>query len=494
MRNWSDIRESLQQDLPAEFIMAKDPGKGIFGSWVKWTTVEAMANTIFHEEGWSVLSANISHIQVGGSFIFYCEVTCRFWGLLDNGQPWAKDVSDVGVGLAQEITDKSTGEIKPPKAQNVDTGVKASRSDGVKRCLKDLGKKLGLGMYNEDVDAIMERTGDWFLQQAQAQQDDKLDPHEVFALAGQYIVAGRKLLELWTTERNKQLVRNLATKNDAKGIACARFVKAADMIEEMGKFGIGETQDEQDLPASKDFGKDVLAPLQKTDSAAVAQTGESAAPSPVSPAKAQTPPDSKPEPAAVSPEPVKSEPVVQTEMVQIYDRKYKAADKIGDKVAWAWLYNHLTEFFDNSTEQLNSMRKHLFTPFTDTTWGKVAEYIDYKTKQKEDEAAKSAPAAVVVQPPTETVSTPAAVKWWSAQTPASALSHWIGMYSGTTVKLQQLLMEAGMINPETWTDKTHEQLDRMLLKLKAGQLQIHSDMSGPAWMVVVKSLGQTKKA
>jgi DNA repair and recombination protein RAD52 len=133
------VRQMVEADIPGEVLYTLEKGGKEF-TYIPGWYVKQQANTIFGLGNWAYTCnwEQMKHIPLGNSSsgkmrgMYTVPVTMKI--KIEN--EWV-EFSDIGVG-------EYTGE------NNKETGLKGCVTDGLKRCMSNLGKRFGLELYKED--------------------------------------------------------------------------------------------------------------------------------------------------------------------------------------------------------------------------------------------------------------------------------------------------------------------------------------------------------
>lgn len=161
MRKWVKIQEDLNQPIPGDLIMPARADLGIYGDWIKGSVAIELANKLFGPDGWSTRIASgptVTDVTIGigeggqarhGVTVgVVVEVTVV--GLDENDKPITVTRQDVGWGTATESWDSQSRTYMPLKPAQIRSAYMGSVTIGVKRCLHQLGRALGLQLYVPD--------------------------------------------------------------------------------------------------------------------------------------------------------------------------------------------------------------------------------------------------------------------------------------------------------------------------------------------------------
>lgn len=160
MKTWSDIAKLLNQEIPEGLIMPANAQAGIYGAWIKGSVAMELANVIFGPDGWStevVSQPHITQLTVGvgqggearGGIIVQAGVMVTAYGLIE-GDIIAVSKQDVGWGTAAASYDRKSGAYLPIKPAQYRAAIMGSVTLGIKRCLRQFGRHLGMQLYFPD--------------------------------------------------------------------------------------------------------------------------------------------------------------------------------------------------------------------------------------------------------------------------------------------------------------------------------------------------------
>jgi len=139
----SDIRKQLDANIPQDVIATRQGGGGKSLSYLEtWYVIDRL-NQVLGQGNWGY-SSEVSKVFEGKSANSYGEVFATSYIAKVNlnvkiGEQWA-NFEDYGYG---DGTDKSN----PGKAHEL--AVKEAVSDGLKRAAKNLGRSMGLALYDK---------------------------------------------------------------------------------------------------------------------------------------------------------------------------------------------------------------------------------------------------------------------------------------------------------------------------------------------------------
>lgn len=145
MMDWELVSKDLRKPLDPKHI--KPPPKGKFGEYVDGLHVIREANRIFGEDGWSY---EVTRLQETSNTIF--DLTDQY------GKPyqqvrvsWMCAVKVCVGGVYREGLAVGTGNGKPENIGDViESAVKESETDALKRALRSFGNTFGLALYDKD--------------------------------------------------------------------------------------------------------------------------------------------------------------------------------------------------------------------------------------------------------------------------------------------------------------------------------------------------------
>lgn len=142
--DWDRVKSELQQPLDPSAI--KPPPQGKFGEYVDGLHVIREANRIFGEDGWSyevtrLEQTHMAEVDLNGQNGPYKQLRCSFLCAVR-----------VNVdGVIREGTAVGVGSGKPESAGDViESAVKESETDALKRALRTFGNTFGLALYEKD--------------------------------------------------------------------------------------------------------------------------------------------------------------------------------------------------------------------------------------------------------------------------------------------------------------------------------------------------------
>lgn len=152
MKTLQEIKDALNQQIPAEAIHPADPSRGIFGDYITAQYAQQKANEVFGVDG--IYSYDIiSDEQIttnDGDIVFITTVSVGFVYMGDDGSSHFFSRPGRGVGVAQAPFDRRENRKVPPKPQQIDTAAKSSLSDAIKNALMRTGQYLGAQLYFDE--------------------------------------------------------------------------------------------------------------------------------------------------------------------------------------------------------------------------------------------------------------------------------------------------------------------------------------------------------
>lgn len=149
MKTFNQLQPLLREALAPERIAHRDGGKGKTLSYIKGHDAISTMNLIFDEDGWEtdndlpVMDAQIPYKNSKGfekvSVFYKCRVSVTFHILDEQGQVYSRTHTDVGIGISSDLD-----------PQSMETAIKDSVTDGMKRALRKLGNQFGNSLYDTD--------------------------------------------------------------------------------------------------------------------------------------------------------------------------------------------------------------------------------------------------------------------------------------------------------------------------------------------------------
>ena len=136
------IIKRLEKDLDKKLVLQRWDGRDYIPGFI---AIEH-ANAIFGYDGWSY---EVVDIKRDGLF-YYTTIKLKVY--CDNEHQNFVERGDVGVGkieMTREKKDKQ-GNILKPSEEMLEMAIKGSCTDGLKRCLRTLGKQFGASLYDEN--------------------------------------------------------------------------------------------------------------------------------------------------------------------------------------------------------------------------------------------------------------------------------------------------------------------------------------------------------
>lgn len=163
MRTWAEITDLLSQEIPEDLIMPADTQAGIYGPWIRGSAAMELANAVFGPDGWAtevVSQPQITQLTVGvgregearGGIIVQAGVMVTAYGFASDKQDRVIAVSkqDVGWGTAASSYDQRAGGYIPIKPAQYRAAIMGAVTIGIKRCLRQFGRYLGMQLYFPD--------------------------------------------------------------------------------------------------------------------------------------------------------------------------------------------------------------------------------------------------------------------------------------------------------------------------------------------------------
>jgi len=162
VKTWAELEKALAEAIPPEHIKKKDPRRGIYGDWLKGQTAMEFANQVFGAGNWesSIVSGptlervntgvikSTGEMREGLIVTVVCAVTA--WGLRDS-KPHSVTKTDVGFGDAeqsfQQAKPDQPGGYIPLKPAQIQAAYMGAVTIGIKRCLHQFGRRLGMELY-----------------------------------------------------------------------------------------------------------------------------------------------------------------------------------------------------------------------------------------------------------------------------------------------------------------------------------------------------------
>lgn len=149
MKTFQEIQPLLKAALAPERIYQRDGGRGRTLSYIKGHDAINTMNLIFDEDGWEtdndipIMDAQIPYQNSKGqekTSVFYkCRVSVTFHMLDHEGSVYSRTHTDVGIGISSDLD-----------PQSMETAIKDSVTDGLKRCLRKLGNQFGNSLYDTE--------------------------------------------------------------------------------------------------------------------------------------------------------------------------------------------------------------------------------------------------------------------------------------------------------------------------------------------------------
>lgn len=186
MKTWVEIQEVLNQPLPKDLINPPDSKRGIYGEWIKGSAAMELANKVFGPDGWTselLSEPQCKNVDIGVNkksgelrqalvSIIHIRVTGR--GLDGDGNVVEVYHEDIGFGTAQESIDRrGGGGYLPMKPAQHRAALMGCVTIGIKRCLHQFGRHLGMDLYINDEDEMAALWGDDEAPSASQQQDQQ---------------------------------------------------------------------------------------------------------------------------------------------------------------------------------------------------------------------------------------------------------------------------------------------------------------------------------
>jgi recombination DNA repair RAD52 pathway protein len=147
MKTQEQVLQELDSKIPREEVSSRDAGQGRKLDYVSGYYVISQLNRILGPDNWAYSSeVNLLHSgMVNDRHSVHYSARVRFVAKFPNGE--TTEFTDYGYGDGMDKTN-------PGKAHEL--AIKESITDGIKRCAKNLGNRLGLALYSKDQENVEE--------------------------------------------------------------------------------------------------------------------------------------------------------------------------------------------------------------------------------------------------------------------------------------------------------------------------------------------------
>ena len=142
------VIQELDSKIPREEVSSRDAGQGRRLDYVSGYYVISQLNRILGPDNWAY-SSEVNLLfsgVVNDRHSVHYSARVRFVAKFPNGE--TTEFTDYGYGDGMDKTN-------PGKAHEL--AIKESITDGIKRCAKNLGNRLGLALYSKDQENVEEK-------------------------------------------------------------------------------------------------------------------------------------------------------------------------------------------------------------------------------------------------------------------------------------------------------------------------------------------------